>query len=153
MVHSRIVRSSVVGVSLAALLLAAVAVWQVGWADSRARVAGLLDDWHIVGQRTTLLRRAAACEKSDPRHDAEEAVRKGDSRVLGFSCNLEGPLVVPGGADVAVAASRKQLNVRVLFLGSIDGPEFERYRKAMERYASLYKAAVLRLVADRGGAS
>ena len=153
MARTRIFRSVIAGLAIAAFLIAALAVWRLGVADSKARVVATLDDWHIVGERTRLLRKASDLEKADAGHDAEAAVRKGDRRLLGFSLALEGPIVVPGVTAEVLATSRKELGVRTLFVGCVAVPEFEDYRKATERYASLYNAAVLRLVAVKGGAA
>src|ERR1700730_11020212 len=96
MARARVLRSVIAGIAISALLIAAVAVWRFGVADLKARVVAVLDDWHIVGERTRLLRKASDLEKADAGHDAEVAVRRGDKRLLGFSLALEGPLVVPG---------------------------------------------------------
>jgi predicted lipid-binding transport protein (Tim44 family) len=129
----RVLRSTFIGTLAACLLVGTLAVWQFGWTESKASVLGTLDAWHIVGERTSLLHRARRLERASPSHDAERAVREGDKRLLGFSLNLEGPLVIPGIPETAIAASQKQLGLRTLFLGCVDLPEFERYRKASER--------------------
>ena len=153
MARTRFIRSIVAGVTSSGLLIVALAVWRFGVADSKARVTAALDDWHIVGERTSLFRRTSALGKANASRDAEVAMRNGDKRLLGFSLALEGPLVVPGVPPEALAGSRKELGVRALFVGCVAVPEFEDYRKATERYAGAYNATLLRLVAIKRGAA
>jgi len=151
--RKRYLLSIIAGLAASAVLILTIAAWQFGPAETKARVVEALDDWHIVGMRTHFLRKAAALERADPSRDAEAAVRTGDKRLLGFSLNLDGPLILPGVADDLLATSRKQLGVRLLFQGSIEGPEFERYREATVAYVSHYNATLLRLTGIRGGAA
>ena len=139
MSRRRYLRSVALGVVFAALVLAGVAVWQVGLDQARSSLAQRLDNWHILGPKTRTLHEALRLEKANPVLDAQQAMRAGNTKLLGVAC----PKVEVPGVD---APLRAKLGVRIILMGSLDWPEYKQYRVAALRYAETYNRAMSQAV-------
>ena len=135
MASPRYLRSLLLGIVAASLLLGGVAVWQFGPSESSDLVRRRLDDWHILGPKTRLLREARKLERANPMPDVQKALRVGNTKLLGVACpGLEVPGTDPD--------TRARLGVQVVLRGSVEWPEFEQYRRATLHYAERYNRAM-----------
>ena len=73
------------GVIGAALLIGVVGMAQMGNGSSREVIMRLLDEHHVTGPKTDWWRAAKLLEHSDPARDARQALKGGDSRLLGLA--------------------------------------------------------------------
>jgi hypothetical protein len=130
----RVLGLALVVVICVAVLLVSVALVSLGPSEFKSSVAAALDDMHIIGPRTQLLRAAKRYERANAAEDGRIAVSSGDSRLLPILGIGEGFPSVP---PEAYADYRQRYGAKMpLYAGCvIDSAEDDRFRSAAYAYA------------------
>ncbi len=128
----------------AALLLGAVAFGSLGREEFSTAAATWLDDHHVWGERTTLLRAAKRYERAHPAADARQAIAAGDVRLLP-AAGLGGFFPGLSDDDDTYADFRKRYGEKDLVYAGcmVSSEEESRFRTAAFNYAARYNQAIV----------
>jgi hypothetical protein len=127
------------------VLLTATAYAALGPTEFSAFTRAWLDDNHVWGPRTALLRDARRLECADPEADAERAIASGDVRLLPVA-GLGG--FFPGLDDESNAEYARRYGAKeYMYAGCVtESDEEGRFRAAAYAYAEKYNQAIVRRI-------
>lgn len=131
-----------VGLLCAGSLVAGVAIVSMGPGEFKSFSVAWLDDHHIRGPRTELVRATRHLQRANPAEDAHTAVASGDSRLIPVAGV---GAVLPGLPDELLTDYQRRYGFKEpLYAGCVvNSAEESQFRDAAFAYATEYNQTVV----------